>query len=140
MSVGEIRIEPWSPTAQRALAGWLADAQNAGIDVDDAESIEQAYEDFFVSVQDTPAAQRSDPTQVLTMIGIAMGEHVQRQTGVSWRVASDDEGPDLALVASDDAGVFFPVDPVADNWNAGQRGWLATFIGDLVIQLGPQSR
>lgn len=139
MSVGQIRIGPLNRTAQRALAGWLADAQNAGIDVDDATSIEQAYEEYFVSVQDTPAVERADPTQVLTMIGIAMGEHVQRQTGVSWRVASDDEGPDLALVASDDAGVFFPVDPVADNWNAGQRGWLAIFIADLVLQLGPQS-
>lgn len=140
MSAQDIRIGSWDRSAQRALTGWLADAERAGIDLNDPASLEKAYEDYFTEVADTPPAERADPTQVLTMIGIAMGEHVRRRTDVSWRVASDAEGPDLALVADDETGVFFPVDPVAENWNAGHRGWLAAFTEQLVGQLGTAPR
>ena len=139
MSTNDIRIQPLDRAAHRALAGWIADAQEAGIDIDDASSLEKAYEDYFTAVQETPAADRTDPTQMLTMIGIAMGEHVQRRTEVSWRVATDTDGPDLALVGADETGVFFPVDPVADNWNAGLRGWLAEFTEQVVASLGAPS-
>lgn len=136
MAGPQLRIQELDRSAQRALAGWLADAQRAGIDLDDATSIERAYEEYFITVLETPAPDRSDPTETLTMIGIAMGEFVQRRTDVTWRVVTDNDGPDLALVGVDETGVFFPADPVADNWNSGQRGWLAEFAEQVVAQLG----
>lgn len=136
MAGSKLRIQELDRTSHRALAGWLADAQRAGIDLDSATSIERAYEEYFVAVLETPAPDRADPTEMLTMIGIAMGEFVQRRTDVTWRVVTDDDGPDLALVGVDGTGVFFPADPVADNWNSGQRGWLAEFAEQVVAQLG----
>lgn len=136
MAESPLRILSLDRTAHRALTGWLADAERAGIDLDDATSIETAYEEYFVTVLQTPAADRADPTQMLTMIGIAMGEFIQRRTELTWRVVSDDDGPDLALVGSDETAVFFPADPVADNWNSGQREWLAAFAEQVVVQLG----
>ena len=140
MSADEVRIQPWDRAAQRALVGWLADVQHAGIEVDVAASIEKAYEDYFDLVADTPAAERTDPTEVLTMIGVAMGEHLHRRTGALWGVASDADGPDLALLVGKDKTVFFPANPVADNWNAGLRGWLADLIDQLATQFGSETR
>lgn len=136
----DVTIEPWDRTAHRALAGWLADAEHAGIDMDSSASIEKAYEDYFAAVHETPAAERTDPTEVLTMIGIAMGEHLHRRTDAAWGVASDADGPDLALLVGQDRAVFFPANPVADNWNAGLRGWLGAFIDELVNQFGDENR
>ncbi|MDQ2851404.1 DUF3806 domain-containing protein [Dermatophilaceae bacterium Sec6.4] len=138
MTGSELRIQKLDRTSQRALTGWLADAERAGIDLDDVASIERAYEAHFDAVLDTPETQRADPTQVLTMIGMAMGEYVQRRSDVSWHVVTDTDGSDLALVGADEAGVLFPADLVADNWNAGQRGWLGEFAGHVVAQLGAE--
>lgn len=139
MPGSQLRIQELDRTAHRALAGWLADAERSGMDLDDATSIERAYEEYFAAVLETPAPDRADPTETLTMIGIAMGEFVQRRTDVSWRVVTDDDGPDLALVGVNETGVFFPADPVADNWNSGQQGWLAEFAEQVVAQLGAPS-
>ncbi len=137
MSDFELRVRALDPAARRALRGWLADAERAGIDIDDLDSIQCAYEDHFDRVQAAAAADREDPTPVLTMIGIAMGDHVRRRSSVIWQIAADDDGADLALIGSDGAGVFFPADAVADQWNAGQRGWLAEFTEQVVAQLNP---
>lgn len=128
----EVTVQPLDRQAQRALAGWLGDAQAAGIDVDDIESIGTAYDDYVHEVLLTPAADRVDPTPTLTMIAMAMGEHIQRNSSLQWRIAGDNQGADLALASADDLGVLYPIDPVAQAWSQRQRGWLPVFARELM--------
>ncbi|GGB41333.1 hypothetical protein GCM10011492_35310 [Flexivirga endophytica] len=128
----EIVVQPLDRKAQRALTGWLGDAQAAGIDVDDLESIGTAYDAYVHEVLLTPAADRVDPTPTLTMIAMAMGEYLQRNSGLQWRVVEDGEGADLALSSADDLGVLYPIDPIAQAWEQRQRGWLPVFARELL--------
>lgn len=128
----EITVQPLDRKAQRALAGWLGDAQAAGVDVEDVESIGKAYDDYVHEVLLTPAADRVDPTATLTMIAMAMGEYLQRNSSLQWRVAGDNQGSDLALASADDLGVLYPIDPVAQAWEQRQRGWLPVFAHELM--------
>lgn len=135
MSTGDVTVQPLDRAAHRALSGWLSDAQAAGLDLEDPESIGQAYDDYVHEVLLTPADERTDPTEHLTMIGMAMGEHLQRHSSLQWRVVSDAQGTDLALASEDDLGVLYPVDPVAQAWSARQREWIPAFIADVLGQL-----
>ncbi|MGN6414244.1 DUF3806 domain-containing protein [Flexivirga sp.] len=128
----EITVQPLDRSAQRALTGWLGDAQAAGVDVDDLESIGRAYDDYVHDVLLTPAADRGDPTPTLTMIAMAMGEYLQRHSALQWRVVEDAQGTDLALSSADDLGVLYPIDPVAQAWSQRQRGWLPVFARELL--------
>lgn len=130
-----ITIRPLDRQAQRALTGWLGDAQVAGIDIDDLESIGAAYDDYVHQVLLLPAAERPDPTPTLTTIAMAMGEHLQRNSSLQWRVAGDAQGTDLALASADDLGVLYPIDPVAQAWSGRQRGWLPVFARELLRQI-----
>lgn len=136
MAAGDITVRPMDRTAQRALTGWLGDAQAAGIDVGDINSIGRAYDDYVHEMLLTPADERTDPTAFLTMIGMALGEYLRRNSGLHWRIVSDAQGTDLALASADDLGVLYPVDPVADAWSAQQRGWLPEFATGVLGQLG----
>jgi len=132
----EITVRPLDRQAQRALTGWLGDARAAGIDIDDVESIGAAYDDYVHEVFLTPAAERPDPTSKLTMIAMAMGEHLRRNSTLQWRVAGDAQGTDLALASADDLGVLYPIDPVAQAWSQRQRGWLPVFVRELMRNIG----
>lgn len=132
----EITVRPLDRNAQRALTGWLGDAQAAGIDLDDLDSIGAAYDDYVHEMLLTPAAERRDPTPTLTMIAMAMGEHLRRNSTLQWRVAGDAQGTDLALASADDLGVLYPIDPVAQAWSQRQRGWLPVFVRELMRSIG----
>ena len=127
-------IEQLDTQSHIVLRGWLGDAARLGIDVESADSIEAAYEKYFDEVLATDEDARTDPTTTLTAIGMALGEHLRRTTDADWRIVTDDQGRDLALVSADEASILFPVDPIADNWAAQQRGWLVQFI-DVVPQM-----
>lgn len=128
----EISVRPLDRAAQRALVGWLGDAQAAGVDVDDVDSIGTAYDNYVQEVMLTSAADRVDPTPTLTMIAMAMGEYLQRNSSLQWRVAGDSQGCDLALASADDLSVLYPIDPVAEAWSQQQRGWLPVFAQELI--------
>ncbi|RNI20477.1 DUF3806 domain-containing protein [Flexivirga caeni] len=134
----EITVRPLDRSAQRALVGWLGDARAAGIDIDDVESIGSAYDAYVNEVLLMPADQRPDPTPKLTMIAMAMGEHLQRNSSLQWRIAGDAKGTDLALASADDLGVLYPIDPIAQAWSQRQRGWLPVFVRELMRSIeGP---
>ncbi|WP_186526259.1 DUF3806 domain-containing protein [Leekyejoonella antrihumi] len=133
-------IDPLDDAAVKALHEWLERARQAAIDPDELASIDAAYARYFDQVLRTPADHRQDPTQTLTTIAMAMGEHLQRHSALHWRVVKDAEGTDLALASADDTGVLFPVDPVADAWSKQQRDWLADFVTEVLSELEAASQ
>lgn len=132
----EITVQPLDRKAQRALTGWLGDAQAAGVDIDDLESIGRTYDDYVDEVLLIPADDRPDPTPRLTMIAMAMGEYLHRNSDLQWRVVEDGQGTDLALSSADDLGVLYPIDPVAQAWSQRQRGWIPVFARELLKNIG----
>lgn len=135
----DITVQPLDRKAQRALAGWLGDAQTAGIDVDDIDSVGSTYDDYVDRVLLLPADDRPDPTPTLTMIAMAMGEYLQRNSSLQWRVVEDAQGIDLALSSADDLGVLYPIDPIAQAWEQRRRGWIPVFAHELLKNIGDES-
>ena len=133
-------VKPLDDAATRALDEWLERARQAGMDPDDLDSIDAAYRRYVDQMMRTPEGRRQDPTQTLTTIAMAMGEHLQRRSVLHWRVAEDAEGTDLALTSVDDTGVLFPIDPVADAWSKQQRDWLSDFVTQVLHELEAASR
>lgn len=134
-SHGRVTVRPLDRRGEQALRDWLERARQAHVDVDDLNSIEAAYERYLDEVMRTPADRRRDPTPTLTTIAIAMGEHLCARSALQWRIAADAEGTDLALVSSNEMGVFFPIDPVADAWSRQERRWLAEFARGVLEQM-----
>ncbi|NHN57437.1 DUF3806 domain-containing protein [Calidifontibacter sp. DB0510] len=125
-------IEPLDTTSRIALRGWLSSATRLGIDVGDLDSIEAAYERYLQQVRAQPAAERADPTETLTAIAMALGEHLRRNSTLDWRVVTDAQGRDLAIASPDEIEVLFPIDPVADAWQTQQEGWMRGFVDALL--------
>lgn len=121
-------VEPLDTHARITLRGWLGDAARLGIDIDSAESIQEAYERYFDEVLATAEDEREDPTARLTTIAMAMGEHFRRNSRVDWALVTDEQGKDLALFVPSDETVLFPIDPIADSWANQEREWLQPFI------------
>ncbi|GAB3579570.1 DUF3806 domain-containing protein [Calidifontibacter terrae] len=128
------RVEPVDTAARIQLRGWLGDAAALGVDVDDAETIQAAYEQYFDRVLGTPEDQRGDPTPTLTAIAMALGEHLRRNSPADWRIVTDDQGRDLALASPDAQSILFPIDPIAASWEQQQRLWLRDFVDAAVTQ------
>lgn len=135
---GQFSVTDLDRRARQTLNGWLGDAENDGIDLDDAGTIQDAYERYVEAVLAQAPDEREDPTPVLTMIGMALGEHLQRNSDLVWRIVTDAQGSDLGLAIEDGSGAFFPVDPVAANWAEQNRQWLVPFVAELLGQLHQQ--
>ncbi len=134
-SHGRVTVRPLDPRSERALRDWLERARQAGIDVSDLASIAAAYDAYVDQVRATPADRRGDPTLRLTTIAMAMGEYLQARSPLTWSVAEDSEGTDLALRSTAGLGVLFPIDPVADAWSRQERGWLPGFVDGVLAEL-----
>lgn len=132
-------MAPVGPEAKRALDGLLEDARDAGVDVDDVDSIQRGYDDYLLQQLQSAPAEREDPTMFCTMIGVTIGEHLARRTDLVWRVVTDDEGTDLALSTPSENAILFPTDPVFAAWAEQEDGWVAAWVTNLVESLRGQT-
>lgn len=132
-------MAPVGAEAKRALEGFLEDARDAGVDVDDVNSIQHGYDEYLLHQLQAAPADREDPTMFCTMIGVAIGEHLARRTELVWRVVTDDEGTDLALSTPAENAILFPSDPVFAAWAEQEDGWVAEWVTNLVESLREQT-
>lgn len=128
----EILIARVGQDEQRVLQSWLDDAAQWGVDVNDHRSIGRAYDEYVAAVRATDPEDRDDPTPVCTMIGMAMGEYLVRNSRLQWRVVTDHEGTDLALSTPEENAVLYPSDPVADAWEQQKVQWLPDWVDQLI--------
>lgn len=133
---GAPQVEPLDTQARIVLRGWLGDAARLGIDPELPETLQDAYEKYLDQVLATEPDQREDPTPTLTAIGMALGEHLRRNSDADWRIVTDDQGRDLALASPDESSILFPVDPVAGHWAVQQREWVAGFVAAALDSFG----
>ena len=121
---GDLQIRGWYD-----VAGLRADADlMVWWHAPTSETLQDAYEKYLDQVLATEPDQREDPTPTLTAIGMALGEHLRRNSDADWRIVTDDQGRDLALASPDESSILFPVDPVAGHWAVQQREWVSGFV------------
>ena len=116
--------------AHRALQGWFSATHATTTIVGNATTIGKTYDEYVNHMPLISAAERVDPTPVLTMIGMVMSGHLQRNSTLRWRVVSD-----LTLASADDLGVLYPVDSVAKVWSTRQCRWLSSFAAEVLSQI-----
>lgn len=77
-------------------------------------------------------ADRPDPNDLINRLGIGFGEHVRRQIGLTWVVASDEYGTELALHGQPGDILLYPANLVAKRWVTGETGVLPELAAALI--------
>lgn len=97
----------------------------------------QELSDYFSFAQadwhDTPESERPDPSPMINAFGAAVGVMLADETGLAWKVGTDDEGTDLALCDASYDFVVWPINAVAKRWMSPKKDDLKNYI-DLVVQ------
>ncbi|SDU09680.1 DUF3806 domain-containing protein [Jiangella alkaliphila] len=75
---------------------------------------------------------RPDPNVLINRLGVGFGEHVRLRTGMSWVVASDEYGTELALHGQPGDVLLYPANLVAKRWVAGEAGVLPELAAALI--------
>ena len=76
------------------------------------------------------SGQFADPNQDINLLGIGLGEHPRRRTGVLiWAVVVAAEGPEIALHGQ--PRDIYPTNAVAKRWTAHETGFLRSYAEDM---------
>ena len=112
-------LEPAERSRIEAASGRLAEL---GVDVDDLGSISASYDTAFSGWQDDPGS--IDSGEIVDLYGLAIGEHLARNSARQWAVVTDVFGTDLGLVAAQADTVIVPHNIVSARWMRRERGWI----------------
>lgn len=66
----------------------------------------------------------TDPNHVINMIGLAFGQHLATACGLSWVVATDEHGTEIALHAQPGDILIYPTNLVAKRWTASEGAFM----------------
>ena len=127
-------LEPAERARIETASGRLAEL---AVDVDDLLSIGSAYDTAFSGWQADP--ESVDSGEIVDLFGLAIGEHLARNSARQWAVVTDVFGTDLGLVAAQADTVIVPHNIVSARWMRRERGWIPGVVSHLV-QLRPKSR
>lgn len=104
-----------------------------GADLDDARQIRAFYDQAAARWRRINPPERADPRVLINAIGTAFGEHLVRNTSLTWMLAEDEHGTELALFAPRRGTLLYPVKLVADRWMAEEPGDFLTTTADEVL-------
>jgi hypothetical protein len=82
-------------------------------------------------------ADRPDPTNVITQIGLAFGQYVVDQAGLEWVVATGASGPEIALHRPQGDLLVYPTAMIAERWAAEAHGVLPPLARATVAAVRP---
>lgn len=75
---------------------------------------------------------RVDINTVINAVGIAMGQHLAKTADLTWVIATDDDGSDLALHGQPGDILIFPANATAKRLVTGERRFVAPIFTQLV--------
>ena len=75
---------------------------------------------------------RVDMNTLINGVGIAMGQHVASAANLTWVIATDDDGSDLALHGQPGDILIFPANATARRVSAGERRFVSALADQLV--------
>ena len=125
-------IERLGVEEQQRLAAGRAALERAGIDVGDLPALGAAYDAALAAWQAARKGEREDERDLVERFAIGIGEHLHRQTDLSWSRVTDAFGTDLAVAGGKDEFVVVPGNLVAARWMNAEAGWVPGVVGHLV--------
>lgn len=130
------RIDPLGPPESEWLHAHLDAAVEAGVDVDDVQTIGALFVAERAAWWAAPEAERPDANTAVNVVGIAFGEYVRRSYGLEWVVAVTDDGSEPALRRPAHDVLLYPVHLVAQKWTARSSGTIPQLAADLRSSYG----
>ena len=88
--------------------------------------------DRCVEVYSSGSHGPAEAQTFVTVIGLAFGAHVARDTGLGWVLATDRAGRDLALHRGEGNVLVYPASSVAQRIGRGETGFLVPLHASLV--------
>ena len=111
------------------IAGQLTRLDDMSIDIGDPVAIGAAYDRLLADWAAAPEDERSNPTPLINLIGVALGQHLVQVAAMEWGIASDEFGVDLALRDEKTDWMTYPISSVAKRWAEQEEG---SFIPEFV--------
>ncbi|MFM6849111.1 MAG: DUF3806 domain-containing protein, partial [Terrabacter sp.] len=123
---------PLGESERSRLDAALAQAAQAGVDVDDLASIGAHYDDAYRRWAAGGGAAGEGPDVIVETFATAIGEHLARHSAREWAVVTDVFGTDIGLVAARADTVVVPHNLVGARWMRGETGWIPGVVSHLV--------
>jgi hypothetical protein len=73
-----------------------------------------------------------NPNALINMVGVAFGQHLVDELGLSWVIASDEHGTDLAVHGPQGNVLVFPCNLVAKRWQSGESEFVARVGAEMI--------
>jgi Domain of unknown function (DUF3806) len=102
------------------------------------EQLDLAFEAWLSAWLEQPESEREDPNPYINVFGIAFGQRLVDDLGFEWKVVTDSEGTEMAVVAQPGEVLVFPPNLVAKRFVTRETGFMrpiydefATIVGQL---------
>ncbi|MEV1131137.1 DUF3806 domain-containing protein [Agromyces sp. NPDC049794] len=105
----------------------------SGVDVDDVHGLRAFYDQAAARWRRINPPERSDPRVLINAIGTTFGESMVRSTPLTWMLAEDEHGTELAVFEPRTHTLLYPVKLVAERWLAEDAGEFLTTTSDQVL-------
>ncbi len=116
--------------------GWirenLAALSAAGIDVYDPVSLSRFNDARYAEWK---SGARADPNPSINMVGIGLGECLNRLIGTGWVVANEENSCELAIRRVANDVLMYPPNAVGKRWSDGEIDFIPGFVGAIVERL-----
>jgi hypothetical protein len=119
-------IEPLTDDEVVWVRTTIAGLSEQDVRAGDIDDLGRHYDELLTEWLRLREPDRPDPAGVVNQIGLAFGQYVADHTDLEWAVATDQQGPDIALhrPRSDGAVVVYPTDMVSKRWQAEEMHML----------------
>ena len=122
------QVVPVNDAEQSWIAGHLELLHASGIDVADPAALGGLYDELLTRWLSAAPGLRPDPNPNINLLGIGVGEHLRRRTGVlDGAVVVDADGAEIALHGQPGEIIIYPTNAVAKRWTAREVGFLPDF-------------
>ncbi len=74
-----------------------------------------------------------DPNPLINMVGIAFGQHLVDEAGLTWVIATDEHGTELAVHGQANGTLVYPCNLVAKRWQSGETDFVER-VGSAMIR------
>jgi hypothetical protein len=120
------QIEPLTEDEVVWVRTTIAGLTEQDVRVGDIDDLGRHFDELLTEWLRLREPDRPDPAGVVNQIGLAFGQYVADHTDLEWAVATDQQGPDIALhrPRSEGSVVVYPTDLVSQRWQASEMHML----------------
>jgi hypothetical protein len=95
------------------------------------EALDRAWTAWIAQWDATAAEGREDPNPIVNAVGVALGQHLVDSLALTWAVATDPYGTELAVHGDPGNVVVFPTNLVGKRFANRTTGFIAPLIEQL---------